>query len=433
MNHTIKNLWDIRKYLLLWATQTFSTLGSGMTGYALVIWSYGQEGSALKTALLMVCSYAPYVLLSVFAGALSDRWNKKRTMLVCDAFAAATTVTVWLLIRTNRLELWHLYVVNFLSGLMNTVQQPASEVATSVLLPREHYQRVGGLSYLSNAVNGILKPILATALLGLFGLNAILAFDLLTFAVAFLALALFIRIPELPRRDGESLLTSAAQGLRWLYRHDGILHLMLLLAAINLVASMYDAAFPAVMLSRAGGGERVMGLVNAVIGAAMLLGSLLATGMKTPASRVRMIWRTLMLSMATENLLLAVGRSAWVWCLGGFLGWIAIPLMNANLNAVMRLNIPVELQGRVYAARNSLQFFTIPVGFFLGGWLVDAVFEPLMARQSAASWLARLFGSDKGSGAACLFAALWLAGMLVCLLFRKDRAIWALEKREERR
>ena len=77
-------LREMRTFLLLWLTQSFSGLGSAMTSYALVIWSYTQKGSALMTALLMVSSYAPYVLLSIFAGALSDRWNKKATMLVCD-------------------------------------------------------------------------------------------------------------------------------------------------------------------------------------------------------------------------------------------------------------------------------------------------------------------------------------------------------------
>lgn len=77
----------MRTYLVLWASQMFSGLGSAMTAYALVIWSYTQEGSALRTALLMVSSYAPYVVLSIFAGALSDRWDKKKTMLICDVLA----------------------------------------------------------------------------------------------------------------------------------------------------------------------------------------------------------------------------------------------------------------------------------------------------------------------------------------------------------
>jgi len=142
---------------------------------------------------------------------------------------------------------------------------------------------------------------------------------------------------------------------------------------------------------------------------------------------VKAIWCCLMMSMCTENFFLAFGNSSWVWCFGAVLGWIAIPAMNANLEAVNRLNIPIEIQGRVFAARNSFQFFTIPVGYFLGGALVDQVFEPIMAVQRPESILVRLFGDGKGSGAAFLFAALWIMGICVCLIFRADRHIWKLE------
>lgn len=218
MKPYIEDLKEMRSYLLLWSTQLLSGLGSAMTSYALVIWSYTQAGSALGTAGLMVCSYAPYVVCSIFAGALSDRWDKKRT-----------------------------------------------------------------------------------------------------------------------------------------------------------------------------------------------------------------IWHCLMLSMCTENFFLAFGDRVWLWCVGAALGWVAIPWMNANLDSINRLSIPVSMQGRVFAVRNSLQFFTIPLGYFLGGLLVDRVFEPVMAAQGANSVLVRLFGAGKGSGAAFLFAVLWLTGIGVCLIFRGDGHIWHLE------
>ena len=142
-----------------------------MTSYALVIWSYSQKGSALMTALLMVSSYAPYVIFSIFAGALSDRWNKKATMLICDTLAAATTVAMLILLQTGRLQIWHLYLINGINGVMNTVQQPASEVAVTKVLPKKYYQRVGGLRYLSSALNSIMTPIIATAVLGIAGMG----------------------------------------------------------------------------------------------------------------------------------------------------------------------------------------------------------------------------------------------------------------------
>ena len=112
---------ELRSYLLLWLTQSFSALGSGMTSFALVLWLYQTSGSALQTALTSVCSYAPYVIMSIFAGALSDRWDKKRTMLVCDLMAALSTVIILVLYKTGRLAPAHLYLLNALNGLMNTV------------------------------------------------------------------------------------------------------------------------------------------------------------------------------------------------------------------------------------------------------------------------------------------------------------------------
>ncbi len=430
MKEKNNDLKEMQPFLLLWATQFVSGLGSAMTGYALVIWSYTQEGSALVTALLMVCSYAPYVLCSIFAGALSDRWDKKKTMLACDALAALCTLGVLLLLKTGQLRIFHLYIVNAISGLMNTVQNPAAEVATTALLPRKHYQKVGGLRYLASSVNSILTPILATAVLGLGGMGMVIAIDLGSFAIAFLVLLLFIPIPKVEgeNKPQESLLKSAGEGVAWLRKNPGIFHLMLFLAAINLVASMYNAAFPAMMLSRPEAGESVMGIVNSVTGLSMLMGSVLSFLAKTPKSRVRAIWLCLMVSMSTENFLLAFGDAPWLWCVGAFLGWIFIPLMNANLEAIFRLRIPLEMQGRVFAARNSFQFFTIPLGYFLGGLLVDRVFEPIMAMQERGSILATIFGESKGSGAAFLFAVLWLLGIGVCLLFGKDGHIWKLEK-----
>lgn len=430
MKNDKNTLREMKPFLLLWSTQSFSGLGSAMTSYALVIWSYTQKGSALMTALLMVSSYAPYVLLSIFAGALSDRWNKKITMLVCDTIAALTTVVMLVLMDSGALQIWHLYLINGVNGLMNTVQQPASEVAVTRVLPKKYYQRVGGLRYFASSLNSIMTPIIATAVLGIAGMEAIVLLDLLSFGVAFLTLAFGIRIPESKEQEEEqeTLLTSAKKGIIYLKKERGIFDLILFLAAINLVASVYDAAFPAMLLSRNGGSEKTLGLVNAVIGITTLAGSILASFIKEPKSRVRVICNCLLLSMSTENFLLALGRTPLAWCIGGFLGWISIPLMNTNLDAIMRLRIPEQMQGRVYSVRNSLQFFTIPIGYFLGGLLVDQIFEPIMAVQKEGSILSKAFGTGKGSGAAFLFFVIAFAGIGVCLYFRRDRHIWELEE-----
>ena len=244
-------LRELRSFLILWLTQSFSALGSAMTGFALIIWSYQAKGSALTTALLSVCSYGPYVLMSIFAGAISDRLNRKVVMLVCDTFAALSTVVTMVLLRGGHLEIWHLYLLNALNGLMNTVQQPASDVATTLLIPRKYYQMASGMRSFSNSLVNILTPALATAILTLLGLEAVMLFDLITFAVAFLALLLWVDIPTVAEtgEQREPVLQAARAGLRYLWQNRGILDLIFFLAAINLTASVYNAAFPALILS----------------------------------------------------------------------------------------------------------------------------------------------------------------------------------------
>ena len=70
--------------------------------------------------------------------------------------------------------------------------------------------------------------------------------------------------------------------------------------------------------------------------------------------------------MSTENFILAFGRSTPVWCLGAVLGWIFIPVMGGNMDVLFHSKISIEMQGRVYLVRNTLQFFTIPLGYLCG-------------------------------------------------------------------
>ena len=416
MKHLDKPL---KSYLLLWSTQSLSALGSSMTSYTLGLWLYQSTGSALKAALLTVCSYAPYVLMSIFAGALSDKWNKKRTMLFCDLFAAMTTVTAFLLIHTNRLEPWHLFLINVLNGLMNTVQQPASEVAATQLIPKESYQKTGALRSLSQSIVTILTPVLATMLFTFGGVSMVMIVDLATFSVAFMVLLLLIPIPEPPKADkgNETFIASVKSGLSWLKANPLILKLIFFLSGINLIASANNAALTPLILSKAENNKSVLGAVYFFIGAATFAGSFIASYTSPPKSRVKAICLSLFFSMSTENFILAFSNSPMMWCIGVVMGWLFIPFMGANLDVVFRSTIPADMQGRVYACRNTMQFFTIPIGSLSSGALIDNFFEPFMSRQSRESIMCAVWGNGKGSGAALLMAILGVAGVAVCVIY----------------
>lgn len=414
------NIKELKTFLILWSTQSLSQLGSAMTGFALTLWLYEKTGSALQTALLAVCSYAPYVVMSIFAGALSDRWDKKKVMLVCDTLAACCSVTVLILLKADLLLPVHMYILNALTGLMNTVQQPASDVAMTIITPKKYYQKTSGLRSFSSSLVTILNPVFATALYAFAGMDIVIYVDLVTFTIAFLALLFGVKLsmPEQREEAGqESFLETVKAGLVCLKENELVLVLILFLAGVNFVASAFDAVLPALILPRKNGGETVLGIVTSCAGIAMLFGSLIVTALPAPKNRVRVIYLTMLFSLGTENFLLALTELPVLWCVGQIIGWLLVPVMSANLDVILRTTIPVDMQGRVYSCRNTLQFFTIPIGLSLGGFMVDQFCEPVMAASPEQGMLVRLFGTGKGSGAAMMMFILGVLGVVICLGF----------------
>lgn len=405
----------LRDFFILWSTQSLSQLGSSITGFALTLWLYEKTGSSLSAATLTICSYAPYVLMSIFAGALTDRFDKKKTMLGCDLFAAICTIFILVLFRTNHLMVWHLYALNAVSGLMNTVQQPASEVAMTLITPEQYYQKTSALHSLSRSLISILNPLIATALYSFAGLNGVIVVDLGSFIVAFAALLFLVKIPEKINDRSERVLVLAKEGLMFLRETPLIMALILFMCGVNLVASAFDAALPGYVLPNPNGGSSVLGIVTACSGVAMMIGSLVASILPKPKDRVKIIYMTMLFSLGAENFLLAFSREPVLWYIGQIIGWLPVPIMSANLDVILRTTIPVKLQGRVYACRNTLQFFTIPIGLFFGGFMVDHVCEPFMKIYGDLPVLKTLFGVGKGSGAALTMLILGISGSLICI------------------
>lgn len=406
----MKIFYDLKSFFILWITQSFSALGSAMTNFALVIWIYQKSGSALTTAMLAVCSYVPYVVMSIFAGAISDKWNKKIIMLICDSFAGICTFIVMILLKNDCLQVWHLYIINALNGLMNTIQQPACDVALTLLVPEKYYQKTSGMRSFSNSLVTVLTPVFASSMLAFAGIEAVFIADFATFITAFVVLLFFIEIPEINKKceKTENILISMKSGILWLKKNKLILWLMLFLSAINLISSIYEAALPAMILSKSD--KTALGAVNSCVGIATLIGSVIVAFLPEPKDRIKVICGCLFFSMSTENFMLAFGENPVIWCFGALCGWIVIPLMNANMDVIFRTKIPADMQGRIYSVRNTLQFFTIPVGYFLGGFLLDNVFEPFVSKFS---------GTEKGDGASLLFFIAGIAGVAVCFVFSR--------------
>ena len=222
-NHFFSGLRD---FLILWSSQAVSELGTAMTNFALINWVYGQTGTASSITFLTICSFLPTILFRLIAGTIADRWNKKRIMLLADLIAAGGTTVVFVLYSLSALQVWHLYIINFLLSFMNAFQIPASHVATSLLVPKEQYTRAGGLQSFSGSIITIVAPVLGSILLSFGGLTVILTADLVSFAVAFIILLSFIKIPETVRPVNEKLCGRAPlpAGERCAFASDSLFH-----------------------------------------------------------------------------------------------------------------------------------------------------------------------------------------------------------------
>ena len=200
-------------------------------------------------------------------------------MLAADLVAALGTVTVLILYLSSTLQIWHLYVINFLLSFMNAFQNPASYVATSLLVPKEHYVRVSGLYAFSGSIVTILAPALGSTLLAFGGLKTVLIIDLATFAVAFLTLLFLVKIPKIEHKADdakESFIRSCMSGIDFLRKHSALLRIILFFAYINLIAKMGGyGMLPALILGRTGNDQVALGMVEAAVGLALLLGAFL--------------------------------------------------------------------------------------------------------------------------------------------------------------
>lgn len=161
---------SIRDFAFLFTGQTVSQLGTNMTSFALIIWAYTKSSQVMASSLLAVCSTVPYLIVSLVGGAVVDNANKKKIMLICDSIAAVCSIIILGCFLSGSLELWMLCMVNMVSGFMNAFQNPASQVAVSLLVNPKDYARVGGVQSVVSSIAGILTPVLAAGLLSAGGL-----------------------------------------------------------------------------------------------------------------------------------------------------------------------------------------------------------------------------------------------------------------------
>lgn len=421
-------------YLFFWLSQSISELGSSMTSFALIIWAYEQTGSAMTVSLLTFFTYLPYILLSIVAGPVVDRCNKKAIILIADSVACICSFLVFMLYLTNNLSLLWIYCLNIVTGAMNAFQYPASTVAIGLMVPAKMYDKVSGLNSFSGSLVTVFTPMLASAVTSLFGLGGVLVVDMCSFAAAFFPLLIFIKIPEpvsIDDIDSEGgFLKGCREGLRFINKNKGLKYFISGMALVIFFSRLtYENILPAMILARSGGDRSVLGIVSGIIGLGGVVGGLIVSSVHLPDNKVRMICFSAGLSFLFGDLLMAFGRNAIVWSVAAVAASVPIPFFMAGQNVVLYKTVPASMQGRVFSARNALQYFTIPIGTLMGGVLADYVFEPLIKGGScAAQILSIIVGLGNGSGMAVMFLCTGVCGFITCMLLYRNKEIRGLQQ-----
>ena len=423
---------DFKKYIIFWLSQSVSQLGSAMTGFALILWAYTQNNSALTVSLMSFCSYVPYIIVSLFAGTFVDSHSKKKIMLTADTLAAVCSVCVLLLYLNNGLRIEHIYLVNCIIGFMNAFQSPASAVAIGRIVPKEKLANVSGMNSFSSNLTSVLTPVLAAFLFALNGLRLILIIDLGSFLFAFLVLLLVISVPETERNAQKkpSIFAGCKEGFAFLKQNRGILVIILTMALLNFFSRLtYENILSPMILSRSGNDSVVLGIVNAVMGIGGIIGGIIVSAGKFSRNHVKMIYVSAAVSFLLGDLLMGIGRNVILWSIAGLAASLPIPFINAGQNVILYKKIPDEIQGRVFAVRNAIQYSTIPIGILLGGFLADYVFEPYMLSDNpVTSFLHLLVGNGAGSGMAVMFLCTGICGCIFSCLSYRSREIQKLRE-----
>ena len=152
----------LRQFLIFWISQSVSQLGSAMTSFAMTIWIYKETNSAFAVSMITFCTYLPMVIASFFSGAYIDKHDKKRIMLWSDTIAAVCTCVLWGLVFSDALQVWHVYVINIVSGFMNAFQMPTTTVVVGLIVPEDQYDKASGMNSFSNSLIAIVMPMMAT-------------------------------------------------------------------------------------------------------------------------------------------------------------------------------------------------------------------------------------------------------------------------------
>ncbi len=375
------SLWRNRDFLLLWGGQAVSRLGSRVSDLALPLLVLALTRSPAHAGLVAAAQSLPYLLLGLPAGALVDRWDRKRVMILCDIARCLAYGSIPLAYLLGRLGTPQLYAVALAAGMALVFFDAAELASLPRVVPTSQLTRAAGLNATAESAAYLLGPGLAGVLIGLAGAavaGAVLAYlvDSLSYLASVLSLGL-MRVPfaadrtETPRAalSLRGLGSEIAQGVRFLWAHPRLRAISLLSMSVNLLDGPLALAVIVLARDDLHATPPTIGLIFSLAAVGELLGSLVAPwiGARVRTGRVLIgavaLWA---LAMPIE----ALAASPVVLIAGAALSDMAIPIYNVAQVSYRLSLIPNALQGRVNSAYRLPSYGSGLLGTAAGGLLI---------------------------------------------------------------
>jgi len=352
--------------------------------FALVWWLTAQTGSATVLAIGTLVALLPTVLIGPMAGAFVDRHSRRLIMIAADSFVALVTLWLVILFALGRMQVGHIYAAMFLRAVAGAFQWPAMQASTSLMVPKQHLARVGGMNQALNGLLGMVAPPTGALLVMALPLNWVLLVDIVTAALAVLPLCV-INVPqpapavEKLGEPRENLLEDMRAGFRYLLAWRGG---MLMIAVAIVVKFFLNPAFsllPILAVKHFHGGALEMGWLDAASGAGTVVGGVLLSvwgGFRrkivTVLCGLAGLGAGMLLVGLTPSGLLGMALAAIA--LAGIMG----SLIDGPMFAILQSAVAPEMQGRVITVFMSLITLVVPFGMIFGGMFADRFGAPLL-------------------------------------------------------
>ena len=402
---------SFNKFLLLWAGELVSSIGGGLTSFGLGVYIFQQTGSAASMALVTLLGFLPTLLLSVPAGVLADRYDRRLLMMVGDGCSALGILYILVCMMRGGASLAQICIGVFVSAVFSALLEPAFRATITDLLTKEEYSRASGLVSLAGSARYLFSPVIAGFLLTVSDVKLLLVIDICTFFLTVISAAVVRKGIGSKAAEKEAFLKSLGEGWRVLRAKKGVLILVALSSGITLFMGMFQILAEPLILSFRD--AKTLGVAETVCACGMLASGLVL-GIRGLKGRYV---RTLGLSLMLAGLFMCgfgLFENMIPICVFGFMFFAALPFANNCLDYLMRTNIPDEAQGRAWGMIGFLSQIGYVVAYAVSGALADAI--------------GRIGGIGVGRGAAWVIIAAGAALALIASAVLLPKSIRELEK-----